>query len=365
MRYLFTLYLSLFAFFASAQLEDLKKEIQQIILNDTEISLDDTPGFLIGIIDGDLTYVVNFGVDSIGSETHLSSEDIFELGSLTKVFTASLTSILVADDVIKYDDPINKYLSEKHKNPRLEKVTVLDLVQHYSSLPIRPLFFGKKNIDPTDPYAYYSKNDLLKFFNEYVPSKEELTSFRYAHTNYAMLEIILENATQKEFGQLLKEYLFDPLEMNSSFINFLEERENIVTTGYDRARRITKPWTFASFAGSEGAKSNMEDMIKYLRANMGLSNTRLDKIFAQNITSQRETDFNEVIHTGRGWQILDRRKKYDIVTHTGKTRGHNTSIAFINETKTGVIVLANSSIGTENLGLLVLRMINRNWKRKS
>ncbi len=359
--------LLIFAIFSSflsvAQNGDLKVEIERIILHDTEISLDETPGFIIGIVDQDSTYYVEFGSDFKGGKSTLNTEDVFEVGSITKVYTSSLVSILVAEGQISYDDRINTYLPEEYQNPRMREVTILNLIQHTSGLPVRPYFFGMKEKDPQNPYGFYEKSELLSFYVNFVPKK--IGSFNYAHTNYGLLEIILESATQMSFEKLMDTYIFDPLDLKNSFVFFKERKKNILTKGYDRAGRETRPWTFASFGASEGLKTNASDLINFMKINIGLIDHPYAKIFASNHNKEVETDFNASIRTGHGWQIIDQRKGYDIITHTGKTNGHNAFISFVKETGTGVIILSNSNIGTRDLGFLILRMINYNWKRKA
>jgi D-alanyl-D-alanine-carboxypeptidase/D-alanyl-D-alanine-endopeptidase len=346
----------------AAQNGDLKVEIERIILHDTEISLDETPGFIIGIVDQDSTYFVEFGSDIKGEKTTLNAEDIFEIGSITKVFTASLVSILVAEGKIEYTDKINSFLPTDFQNPRMDDISILDLIQHTSGLPVRPYFFGLRERDPQNPYGYYEKSELLSFYVNFIP--KSTGSFNYAHTNYGLLEIVLESATQMSFDKLMDTYMFSPLKMDSSFVFFKERKKNIVTTGYDRAARETDPWTFASFGASEGIKTSASNLIKFMQVNLGLIDHPYVEIFAMNHNKEVETDFNESIRTGRGWQIIDQKKGYDIITHNGKTNGHNAFISFIKETGTGVIILSNSNIGTRDLGFLILRMINFNWKRK-
>lgn len=361
------LFLWIFMIFSSqlawSQNGDLKVEIERIILHDTEISLDETPGFIIGIVDQDSTYFVEFGSDVKGGKSTLDAEDIFEIGSITKVFTASLVSILVDKGKIKYDDKINNYLPEKFQNPRMDDVSILNLIQHTSGLPVRPYLFGLKEKDPQNPYGFYEKSELLSFYANLVPKSKG--SFNYAHTNYGLLEIILEFATKTPFDKLMDDYLFDPIGMDSSFVFFKERKKEVLTNGYDRAGRITDPWTFASFGASEGIKTSASDLIKFMKINLGIVEHPYASIFAINHNKEVETDFNASILTGRGWQIIDQKKGYDIITHNGKTSGHNAFISFIKETGTGVIILSNSNIGTRDLGFLVLRMINFNWKRKA
>lgn len=363
MRLRFSILFLLFPCFLAAQNGDLKVEIERIILHDTEISLDETPGFIIGIVDQDSTYYVEFGSRAKRSKETLNAEDIFEVGSITKVFTTSLVSVLVNEGVIKYTDLINTYLPLEFQNPRMDEVTILNLIQHTSGLPVRPYFFGMKEKDPQNPYGYYEKSELLTFYSEFVP--KDIGSFNYAHTNYGLLEIILESATRSSFDKLMNTYIFDPIQMDSSFVFFKERKKDVVTTGYDRAGRETNPWTFASFGASEGIKTSTSDLVKFMKINLGLSDHPYADLFAINHDKEVETNFNESIKAGKGWQIIDQRKGYDIITHTGKTNGHNAFMAFVKETGTGVVILSNSNIGTRDLGFLILRMINFNWKRKA
>ena len=66
-----------------------------------------------------------------------------------------------------------------------------------------------------------------------------------------------------------------------------------------------------------------------------------------------------------GWYRFLPKKDFPVYVHTGRTSGHSSMFAFSRNTKTGVIVLSNSSAGTDDLGLLILRMINSQWRRKT
>lgn len=342
---------------------DLRVEIERIILHDTEISLDETPGFLIGIVDQDSTYYVDFGVKSLGSDERLDMNDIFEVGSVSKVFAASLVSVMTSKGIVSYEDKINQYLPLDLQNPRMDDVTILDLVQHTSGLPVRPHFFGIKERDPQNPYGYYEKKDLLEFYTEFVP--KSIGEFNYSHTNYGLLEIILEQATGESFDLLMDQHMIDPMGLDSTFVFFKERKQDVLTPGYDRAGRQVSPWSFASFGASEGVKTTALDLMKFMKINIGLGSHPYNDVFKINHNKEVDTNFNESIMTGRGWQIINQRKRYDIITHTGRTNGHNVSMAFIKETGTGVFILSNSNVGTRDLGFLILRMINFNWKRKA
>jgi len=343
----------------NSQANDLRIEIEKLIRFDTEIDFKKIPGFLVAVVDNDSTYYFSFGTTIRAEKNNFSKDDIFELGSVTKVFTASLLSILVHEGKISYADPVNQYLPEEYRNPRLEDLTISQLITHQSGLPKRPSFFGRKEKDLQNPYENYQVSDLLKFYRDFLPDKK---TFEYSHTNYALLEMIISRLTSKSYQDVLTEKIFFPLGMTNSFVDFNEKKENVTTTGYNRALKRVEPWTFSSFKGSEGLKSSAADMVKFIRANMNLSYSGLENIFDQNFTPQLRSSFNPQLSVATGWHLIN-MNQFNIVTHTGKTSGHSAFTGMVRETKTAVIILANSSLGTEDLGMQILRMINYNWKR--
>ena len=360
------LYIFLFVFSGNvlfSQIDDLRKEIDKIITHDTEIDFQKTPGFTIAVIDEDSTFFLEYGSALLEQQKVLTRSTSFEIGSCSKLFTASLIEILVAKNLLSYNDKVNSFLPINKQNPRMEDLTLDDLIMHRSGFPKRPHFFGKKEQIPNDPYAFYTKEDLIDFYTEYVPGESD--SYKYAHTNYGLLEYLLEQNFNRSYSSLLQEYIFNPLEMGQSFVDDSELNSLRITQGYDRANRAVQPWRFQSFSGSEGVKSASVDLSNFLKAQMGISNTSLDKILPNTSVVLGETDYNDRIKIGRAWHIIDQGKKFNIVMHTGRSSGNSCFMAFIKETKTGIIVLSNSAYGTQDLGMLILRMVNHNWKRKA
>ena len=344
--------------FLQAQSDLLRMEIEKIIIHDTEISYKKTPGFIIGIIDEDSTYILPFGRKEKNSKLSLNENDIFEAGSVTKVTTALLIDMLVHKSLLSYQDKVNLFLPDSFQNPRMGEITISDLVQHQSGLPRRPHWFGKKEKEIQNPYAHYKEEFLLTFYRDFIPEKK---AYEYSHTNYALLEIIIERSTGKNFGDLMDEWIFRPLTMSHSFIDFPERKKNFITTGYDRSGKETQAWEFESFKASEGMKTSLGDVIQMLKALLALEMADYDGYHFYEWQSTSPGDDSASIF--KGWHVLD-LKQYRILSHTGKTSGHTVFIAMVPETKTAVIIFANSAVGTEDLGIQILRMINYNWKRK-
>jgi len=345
---------------AYGQREELRMEIDKILRYDTEISLKNTPGFIVGIIDNDSTYYFSFGHKTKNENNTIDQNDIFEVGSITKVFTSSVVASLEAKNIISYRDKINDFLPIEYQNPRMDNTFVEDLINHTSSLPKRPSFFGKKEKNVQNPYEIYSVKDLLTFYKDFIPEKKQ---FQYSHTNYALLEIIIETVTGKKYNDVLYEEILRPNKMTQTFVDFPEQKLDFISPGYDRAQRKVAPWTFNSFKASEGLKTSMGDMLLFIKGKLKQSNHRNNSnTKGVVIDSLSGIGFNHRLGLSNGWHTID-MKNFKIITHTGKTSGHNAFAAMINETKTAVVIFANSSTGTEDLGLQVLRMLNYNWKR--
>ena len=359
-RFFFALIIPFLLCFNHTIGQSLYREIERIIIHDTDISYELTPGFIIAIIDGDSTYIEKFGSKATQRRTPINQNDIFEIGSVTKLFTSTMFDIAREENKISFQDPVNEYLPVEYRNSRLNNITIHDLINHQSGLPKRPYGFGKKELDPQNPYKYYTKEDLLSSYKAFIP---ESSGPQYSHMNYALLEIILENVYKKPYEEIIDENIFLPLGMENSFVHVKEDK-SILAAGLDRSGTEVAPREYASFAGSEAIKSSLNDLIRFMRVNLGWSDAPLTKVVQDNF-EEENVSFNENIEVSNGWQILKINKRLDAAIHTGTTSGHSAFIGMIRTTGTGVIILSNSTFGTRDLGMLVLRMINNNWKRRS
>ena len=365
--------LGLISFSLSAQLKgQLEKEIGKIIYYDTEITFKATPAYLIGVQLGDSSYVFPYGYTSKTNGSVPQSDHLFEIGGLSKSFTALLSAILMNEGLIHPDSSINFYLPKQFQNPTAGQVTVLDLVQHTTELPRLPMGIGLKEIDPSNPFGHYTKHDLLTYYSEVdfglIRSKSfkknQKKQYKYSHTNYGILEVILEQVSDQTYEQLLRTYIFQPCGMDQSGVHdFTTENRNKIVNGYTLGGQPTAPWQMRSFAGSEGIKSSMDDLLKYMRASLKNKTHRLGPILAHNQKPFVKTDMAKHIYGGNGWHVITNKNYHDVVMHAGSTTGYRSFMGFVSESETGVIILANSPHSMNGLGLLILRMINNNWKR--
>lgn len=334
-------------------------EIQKIVRYETGIQKEKTPGYIVGIVSDDSTYILPFGYREPDSVERLTPSDVFEVGSISKVFTATIVAQLVANGDLHWDYSINLLLPPECRNEAFQHITLSDLASHRSGFPKLPPFFGLFQSDAEDPYATYPKSELCTFLQKF--SKDSSVNAVYSHLNYAILEIMLEYTLGISFEEIADQYLFNSMGMyESTFSSGLP-----VTPGYHLSGKEAAPWNFSAFTASEGARTSLHDLLTFLKWNLSLTEgTPEGKMFVDLHTEIIESDLGDDLFMGHGWHIVHPKKRLDVFIHSGKTNGHHASIGFCKQTKTGVVVLSNSSAGTENLGYLILRMINHNWKRK-
>ncbi len=341
-----------------AQSDLLRAEIDKIIRYDTQIQYPDHEGFLIGIIDNDSTYVFHFGANPI------DTLDLFEIGGLTKVFSSLYAVFLAESGKIDLASPINETLPSKYQNANLDQYTLEDLLMHQIPFPKRPADLSQKELEVGNPYAFYNKEDLLNYYATFRPRSRPRWSrkvLNYSHINHALIEVILEIMTQSSYRENFNQFLTSEIRMESSVIMC---EENALTAGYDRSGQTPPPWTFQSFAASEGMCSNMKDLLTFLQLNLNTKEDDLGNTILESQELKKTSKISKKLSHSLAWYILESRKTGKIYTHSGTTARHKTYIHFKPETKTGVVILSKSSSGTGELGMLILRLINHNWKRK-
>jgi len=339
-----------------AQNESLDKLIKNIIKR--ELDFDETPGISIGIIDPDSSYIYNFGETQKGNKQTPDANTIYEIGSATKVFTTALLTIMEHQNLLTYEDTIGQYFSELR-----QPVTLLDLANHSSGFPRLPHNFGSREQDTNQPYAYYTRKDLLFFLEKYVLAKPSGENYAYSHTGYALLTEIIEEAGGANFDKLLKKYLFNQLEMNDTRTILNDEQQIRLAQGNSLAGEVPA-WKFSSFEGALGLKSTVNDLLKFLTMHLENDN-ELNDILQKNFERQHASNFRSDTYSGLGWHIQSpRRRAPDVYIHVGATHGCYAFIALAPHSHTAVVVLSNSKKSISNIGQMIFDTINFNWRKR-
>ena len=292
-------------------------------------------GIVAAVIDqGNIEFFV-CGNKSVNGNEPVSEETVFEIGSITKVFTASVLMDMVNKGLVKLDDPIDLYLSDV-KVPQFEekKITLRHLATHTSGLPPLPDNFDQTNL--SDPYKNYTTHELYEFLNHYDLKKSPGEECSYSNLGMGLLGHVLSLVAKKSYEELVVDTICNRLDMKKTGIAFNSVMDGDVAIGHNLDLPVGN-WNFDVLAGCGAIRSNIKDMAGFLSANMGMVNTPLSEVFKE--CHQIQVSIPGFGGMGLGWQITDR----GIICHTGGTGGFLSFIGFNPKNQKGIVLLSNST----------------------
>lgn len=263
---------------------------------------------------------------------------LFEIGSITKVFTGILLSDAVLKGKAALDDPISKHLPADllSDDSPLQAVTLLDLTTHTSGLPRLPANLDRGG-DTTDPYAHYDKERLYAYLKGFQLSDfKDRGKTSYSNLGVGLLGHLLERMEGKPYEDIVKETIFEPLGMKDSFVQrkpgvIPSDRENRFATGHSGGKEVPH-WHFDVLAGAGAIVSSTRDLARFAQAYWsGKTPAELRAAMELAATPQR----GEV---GLGWFIGGKG-----LNHNGGTGGFRSEIRISLEEKTASVRLMNGT----------------------
>lgn len=311
-----------------------KDEIAKLI--DERIALRPGVGMVVATQTPGETRIVARGPDA-GSP--FDADTIFEIGSITKVFTALLLADLVSDGIVSLDDPVANYLPEGAMMPERggKQITLRNLSQHDSGLPRLP-----DNMAPADvnnPYADYTEQQMLDFLASHELTREIGSRYEYSNLGAGLLGYALARASGTSFEELLRTRILEPLAMDNTAITLSAEQEARIATGHDRFNRPTSLWDLPALAGAGAMRSTAGDMLKFLRAALDPKSS-IAPLLKVTLTDTREAPG---FRAGLGWMILPEPAGL-VAMHGGGTGGFRTHMALQPSIGRAVVVLTNSAV---------------------
>lgn len=307
-----------------------------------------TPSVAIGIINPSGSYFYNFGYTR-NNGTAVNEHSVYEIGSISKTFTATLLAQAVLDGKIKLEDPVQKYLPGEVRMPRFDGAEILigQLSDHSSSLPRMPSNFTPA--DPANPYKDYTIKQLYDFLNSVELTTPIGSHFEYSNLAVGLLGLILADLENTSFEELLKTKITGPLHMEESSITLSPKMKANLAYGHSAGEEVSN-WDILTLAGAGGIRSTTFDMLKYLGAQLGIPSTSLAPAVELTHQQRHALDGNSI---GLGWFIVD-SPSGKIYLHNGGTGGYTSFAGFCKETATGVVVLTNSNSGADDIGMHLL-----------
>lgn len=303
----------------------------------------------IGIIDEKGTQYFNFGKTS-KTGTGVNEHTIYEIGSITKVFTGILLAQQSIEGKVSLNDPIDKYLVNKASVSVMgdNKITLAHLSDHTSGLPRMPDNFTPEN--PNNPFADYTDQQLYTFLSNYKPSRNVGDAYEYSNLAQGLLGNILAKNTNQSYESLMMHQIAAPLAMKETKIKLDPSMQNRLAIGHRDGDEVEN-WDIVTLAGAGAIRSSTFDMLKFLSANLGLTDTSLQG--AMDMTHQVRHDKAGGESVGLGWHIK-KGKAGDVLWHNGGTGGYRAFAGFNKALGKGVVVLTNSTTSVDDIGLHLL-----------
>jgi CubicO group peptidase (beta-lactamase class C family) len=298
-------------------------------------------GIEIGILKNGSTTFYAYGETERGNGQLPTENSIFEIGSITKTFTATLLACAANEEKLSLDDAANKYLPDSI--PPLEyqgtPITLLTMSNHTSGLPRMP-----SNLDVSSA-ANYDDKALYSFYRRFKLSRKPGTKFEYSNLAVATLGVILERIYGMSLDSLMVKMICTPLDLNDTRLSVPAADSSRTVQGYDQNGGLADPWTLRTLDGCGGLRSTAADMLKYAAANMGTAPPTLNKaiLLTHKITGRQK---DEAVGLAWGIDLSDGHERFE---HSGGTDGFQSFLVVDSRVHMAVVVLSNKHTRDDDL----------------
>jgi CubicO group peptidase (beta-lactamase class C family) len=317
----------------------------------------DCPGAAIAVVRNDsVIFVKGYGVRQKGGTAAIDANTIFGIASCSKAFTAAAVGVLVDEGKVKWNDPVLKFLPDfELSDPFVTReLTVRDLLSHRSGLPA----FGG---DLIWWGSTYNRDETLRRVRFVKPASSFRSQYAYQNIMFIAAGQVVASASGKSWEEFVQERFFGPLEMHSTStsVTALRGIDNIATP-HMRVDGKTQPIAWRNLdngAPAAGINSNVVDMAKWIRLQLGRGTTQGKKFFSPAVAEEMwtpQTIQSNPVPTpplpgflrghfrayGLGWGISEYRGKY-FVQHYGETDGMSSVVGILPEENLGVVILTN------------------------
>ena len=222
-------------------------------------------GIVVGILRGGDQWVAGYGSFDAGQQPP-DEDAIFDIGSVTKVFTTLVLAEMVLRGEVALDDPAQKYLPSTLQMPkwRGQEITLFHLATHTSSLPRLPGNLWKTIKDQANPYANYQVSDMYEFLSGYKLKRPIGSRVEYSNLGMGLLGHILGLVAGKSYEELVSERILRPLGMNHTSIALSPEQQGRLAPGHTSDGKVTANWDIPALAGCGALRSTAGDVLRFL-----------------------------------------------------------------------------------------------------
>ena len=338
--------LSCFSAFAQVSSDS---EIRKILVE--RVGLENAGmAIVVGVIDANGRRVIAYGSLARNDKRRLDGDTVFEIGSMTKVFTSLLLMDMARRGEVALTDPVSKYLPAGVKVPgrNNRKITLADLSTQSSGLPRMPTNFTPK--DNANPYADYSVKQMYDFLSGYQLTRDIGSRYEYSNLGVGLLGHALSLRAGMSYEALVRSRICDPLGMMSTRVTLTPEMKARLAVGHNETLTPVANWDIPTLAGAGALRSTANDILIFLAANLGYVKTPLAQAMADEVSVRHPAGAPDM-EVAYGWHVQTKEGK-SIIWHNGGTGGYRTYMGYDPKARIGVVVLSNISTtgGPDDIG---------------
>ena len=316
------------------------------------------PGMAVGIVCNGQSYIFNFGIASRATGKPITDSTLFEIGSVSKTFTATLACYAQVSGQLSLADPASKYLPVL-RGSHFDEVSLLNLGTHTpGGLPLQV------------PEHIANDNQLMRYFQNWKPVYAPGTYRTYGNPGIGLLGRIAAASLHEDFVTLMEGKLFPALGLKNTFLDVPAARTDDYAQGYTVKDAPIRQSRGVLAAETYGVRTTAGDLLRFIEANMGM--VALDEKWQRAITDTHTGYFqvagmtqdlvweqypypvelktllagnsDDMILEPNPATKLDQplRPHEDVlINKTGSTNGFSTYVAFVPAKKLGIVLLAN------------------------
>lgn len=337
------------------------------------------PGMAVSVVkDGEMVFSKGYGIKELGKDVAIESSTIFQIGSISKSFTAAVMASLVDEGLVSWEDTVKNILPDFRWGDEYveNNMLVKDVMTHKTGIG--------GQVGTYIPNVGYDRDDVYKMMGLITPKYQFRHTYAYNNITFIIAEKIIEKVTGKSWEENVRTRLFEPLGMTSSSVNgegsdewngFVEAGDKAcvphefyyvkdsmhVAPLYGEERAL---WWETVIGPAGSVNSNVEDMAKYAQFHLDLGKVGDKQVISekqmkylhkgQTIVSQSD-DFIRLY--GHCW-FVEQNDRYRLLFHTGTTWGFTAICAFVPELDLGLVMLCNSEVPSDPRYAVMRRAID-------
>lgn len=315
----------------------------------------------IGGIQQGHSFFKGFGKISPSNPIPPNSQTIYEIGSITKVFTGLVLSSLVNDGTVALDDSIQLHLPPdvaRSLPVGVQAITLRHLATHTSGLPRLSNGFFSDRVDLANPYKNYTTSELYADLATIELLSPPGQKYEYSNLGMGLLGHLLSLKAARPYEDLVKQRLCETMWMSDTTILLTQSQQQRLVPGHSLDGNLTSNWDFDVTAPAGAFRSTVADLLTFLQANLNQTETPVTAMFQR--SHQPSFKVNDSLSLGLAWHIFTLPTN-NVYWHNGGTGGYKSFLAFDEATQAGVVILSNygdAMVNDESLDEMAIAILS-------